>query len=355
MNVIVVTSPGPQGSQGPQGPQGDVGPSGSIGPQGPPVPTGSFATTGSNIFVGNQIVTGSLITTGSNTLIGDTALTGSLAVSGSTLFVGTHTLSGSNTITGTTIMSGSIEVSGSSNFHNSIFIVTGSTHVLGDFNVRGTSTFSDTTFTITGSQLFTGSSFINGNQTISGYQSVSGSSSITGSLNVIGDINVVSGSSFYHWGNKLFNYGVFSDTTSQSGSANTAYPIRYNTNDVVGYGIYISSQSRINIENTGLYNLQFSAQLDRIAGSGHADVSIWLRVTGSDIANSCTDVALNGNATAAAVVASWNFVFPMSASQYCELIWSTTDADIHLSSVGTRTNPVRPAVPSVILTMTQVA
>lgn len=72
MNVIVVTSPGPQGSQGPQGPQGDVGPSGSVGPQGPQVPTGSFATTGSNVFIGNEIITGSLmLSSGSSLFIND--------------------------------------------------------------------------------------------------------------------------------------------------------------------------------------------------------------------------------------------------------------------------------------------
>ncbi len=262
--------------------------------------TGSYATTGSNVFVGNQIVTGSLFTTGSNTLIGSTTLTGSFSVSGSTL------QTGNNTLIGNTVLSGSIEVSGSSNFHNSSFTVTGSSNFLGNINFDG-------------------------------------------------NVNVVYSSSFYHWGNKLFNYGAFSDTTSQSGSANTAYPMTFNTNDVVGYGINIVSQSRITIDHTGLYNLQFSAQLNRVASSGHADVSIWLRVTGSDVANSCTDVSLNGNASQAAVVAAWNFVFPMSASQYCELVWSTTDPNINISSISTRTDPVRPAVPSIILTVTQVA
>lgn len=250
--------------------------------------------------------TGSYATTGSNAFLGNQYLTGSLNVTGSTLFVGVHTLSGSNTITGNTVLSGSMEVSGSSNFHNSVFTVTGSSNFLGNVNVNG-------------------------------------------------NMNVISGSAFYHWGNKLFNYGAFSDTTSQSGSADAAYPITYNTNDVVGYGISIVSQSRITVDHTGLYNLQFSTQLDRVAGSGNALVSIWLRVTGSNAANSCTDVALTGNAASSAAVAAWNFVFPMSASQYCELVWSTNDANIHITALGTRTNPIRPAVPSVIVTMTQVA
>ena len=150
-----------------------------------------FAETASaNTFYGAQTITGSLNVSGStvqignNTLTGNTILSGSINVSGSTTFNGVHTLSGSNTIVGNTlmtgtntiigntVMSGSIEVSGSSNFHNSIFIVTGSTYFTGSHDVKGNST-------------------------------------ITGSLSVSGDLNVVSGSAFYRWGNKLFNYGVF--------------------------------------------------------------------------------------------------------------------------------------------------
>jgi len=300
MATVIINAVGVQGSIGPQGSQGIPGPSGSQGIPGVIPSTGSFATTGSNVFIGNQIVTGSLFTTGSNTLLGNTTLTGSFSVSGSTV------QTGNNTLIGNTVLSGSIEVSGSSVFHNSIFTVTGS-------------------------------------------------SNFAGNTTIDGNLNVISGSGFYRWGNKLFNYGAFSDTTSQSGSANTAYPIRYNTNDIAEFGVNVVSQSRITVDNTGIYNLQFSTQLDRVQGSGTAIVSIWLRVTGSDVANSCTDVVLTGAAAASANVAAWNFVFPMSASQYCELIWSTNDTNIHITALATRTNPVRPAVPSVIATLTQIA
>jgi hypothetical protein len=283
----------------------------------------SLATTGSNVFRGTQIVTGSLLTSGSQTLIGTTTLSGSINVSGSTTlngttsFYGTHTLSGSNTITGNTILSGSIEVSGSSNFHNSIFIVTGSTYIKGITNI-------------------------------------SGSTNITGSLNVIGNINVVSGSSFTRWGNKLFNYGAFSSTITQSGSANTVLSMSFNTTDVGGEGVSIVSGSRITVENTGIYNLQFSSQFNR-TNSGTDTITVWFAYTGSNIANSATDVVLTGGANVNATVASWNYVLPMSASSYVEIYWSTPDTRVEMSAVGARTGPVRPAVPSVIATLTQIA
>jgi hypothetical protein len=320
----------------------------------------TLATTGSNIFRGNQTITGSFLVsgsttqTGNNTLIGTTALSGSILVSGSqtfngsSSFYGTHLLSGSNTIRGNTFMFGNIQVSGSSNFNNSQFTVTGSTSILGNFNVKGTSVFSDTTFTITGSQYFTGSSFINGDQ------SITGNSTVTGSLNVIGNINVISGSSFTRWGNKLFNYGQFSDITTQSGSADTAYAMKFNTTDFA-LGTSIVSQSRITVENTGIYNLQFSAQLGNTANST-IDFDIWFAYTGSNIANSNTQIEITKQSgTSGRNIAAWNFATPIAANDYVEIYWSCNAATGQIQAAGTQTAPTRPAIPSVIATLTQIA
>lgn len=288
---------------------------------------GGLSTSGSNTFIGTQTVTGSLITSGSNTLIGNTVLSGSINISGSQTFNGTsafygnHTLSGSNTITGNTTMSGSIEVSGSSNFRNSSFTVTGSTF-------------------------------------IKGVTQISGSTSITGSFNVVdGNINIVSGSAFTRWGNKLFNYGAFSDTTTQTTSQNTATAMKLNTTDIGGLGVNIVSQTRIQVDNTGIYNLQFSAQLDRVAGSGNATnvVTIWLNYTGSSVSSSAGDVTVTGAATTSATIAAWNYVLPIQANDYVEIMWSTPSTDVGIRATGSRATPARPAVPSVIATLTQVA
>jgi hypothetical protein len=206
-------------------------------------------------------------------------------------------------------------------------------------------------FTVTGSQYFTGSSFINGDQ------SLTGNSTVTGSLNVIGDINVISGSSFTRWGNKLFNYGAFSSTQTQSGSQNSILSMSFNSTDVGGSGVSILDNTKISVENTGIYNLQFSAQLDRTT-SGTNVVTIWFAYTGSNIANSATDVVITGGAAANPLVASWNYILPMVSSSYVEIYWSHDDNQankIELKAVSARSNPTRPAVPSIIATLTQIA
>jgi hypothetical protein len=131
----------------------------------------------------------------------------------------------------------------------------------------------------------------------------------------------------------------------------------FNTTDVGGSGVSLIDNTKLRVENTGIYNLQFSSQLDR-STSGTNIVTIWFAYTGSSIANSATDVTITGGAAANPLVASWNYILPMSASSYVEIYWShndNADDDIELKAVATRTGPIRPAVPSVIATLTQIA
>jgi hypothetical protein len=205
---------------------------------------------------------------------------------------------------------------------------------VGDGNDR-TKLFSTSSFATTGSNVFSGS------------QGISGSLYVSESLYVTNEI--------YLNGNKLFNYAQFSDSTTQSGSANTAYSMKFNSTDI-SHNISVVSGSRITVDNTGLYNLQFSTQLDNASNTNEV-VDIWIAITGSNVPNSNTRVAINkaqaGNI--GKLVAAWNYMIPLSASQYVELKWSSNGGNIILLSEGTAINPDRPATPSVIATITQIA
>lgn len=146
------------------------------------------------------------------------------------------------------------------------------------------------------------------------------------------------------------NYGVFTDTTDQfAASANTAYAITFNTTDY-SHGVNVGSPtSRIIVDKQGIYNFQFSLQLDK-SSSAVGYVYVWPRVNGTDIPNSATKVAIQG--PTAEVVAAWNFVLQMNNSDYFELMWSTSDTGCHISHEPA-SSPV-PAVPSAILTVSEV-
>lgn len=143
-------------------------------------------------------------------------------------------------------------------------------------------------------------------------------------------------------------YGVFSDTTTQTAAAiNTAYAITFNTTDLSN-GVYIgATTSQVFVDRPGIYNFQFSAQLDK-AGASAQDVYIWADINGATQANTGTKVTLVGNNAAA--VAAWNFVFNMNAGDYFRLMWSTSDTACQITAAAAAA-PV-PAIPSVILTVT---
>jgi hypothetical protein len=148
-----------------------------------------------------------------------------------------------------------------------------------------------------------------------------------------------------------FPYGEFHDTTTQSAAATgTAYAVTFNSTDLSNDVAIGTPTSKITVTNAGVYNFQFSLQLDKASGAaGHA--YIWARVDGVDVAYSASEVAVQG--TVAETVAAWNFVLPMQAGQYFELMWSVDDANIQLKAVAAA-SPV-PAIPSVILTVTFVS
>jgi hypothetical protein len=143
-------------------------------------------------------------------------------------------------------------------------------------------------------------------------------------------------------------YGSFYDTTIQTAAAiNTAYAMTFNTVGISNGVTRGSPSSRIYVDTKNVYNVQFSAQLDNISGGNHL-IFIWLRVNGVDVADSAGQIRLKGND--GELVVSWNYIYQFNANDYLELMWSTNDTSVQITSSGA-VAPV-PAIPSVILTVT---
>ena len=148
-------------------------------------------------------------------------------------------------------------------------------------------------------------------------------------------------------------YGQFWSTVSQPNDTGNAVPMTYDTSDAFNRGVSVAvgNTSHIVIANPGVYNIQFSAQFSK-TDSGQDTVSVWLAKDGVNVPDSCTDLDLNGNN--AKIVAAWNWlVNPTVANTYYQIYWSSPDSAMELLAIGARTTPTRPAVPSVILTVTQ--
>ena len=143
-------------------------------------------------------------------------------------------------------------------------------------------------------------------------------------------------------------YGSFYDTTTQTAAAiNTAYAMTFNSTDI-SKGVYIGSPtSRVYVDTHNVYNIQFSAQIDKTAG-GVGLIWIWLRKNGTDIPNSAGQIRIQGNN--AETLAAWNYLLEMGDGDYFELMWEVDDTSVEL--LAELASAVHPAIPSVILTVT---
>lgn len=184
-----------------------------------------------------------------------------------------------------------------------------------------------------------------GDYTQFGDYKLDGDKEISGSLKVSGSISLN--------GNKLYNFGQFYDTTTQSGSANTAHSMKVNTTDISS-GVSVVDGTKIKVDNKGIYNVQFSTQLEQTT-NGASDISIWLRKDGVNVTNSNTEITIEKVAGGGKLVAAWNYMIQLNANQYVELVWSSNSANTQLHYHSTQTTPTRPATPSVIITVTQIA
>ena len=147
---------------------------------------------------------------------------------------------------------------------------------------------------------------------------------------------------------KRRSYGSFYDLTDQTAALiNTAYAMTFDSTDLSN-GVYIGSPtSRVYVDRPGIYNIQFSAQLDKSSASA-GNLWIWLDKNGTTVPSTATQITLQGSS--AATVAAWNFLLELNAGDYFRLMWSTDDTACFIKH-DTAAAPV-PAIPSIILTVT---
>lgn len=142
-------------------------------------------------------------------------------------------------------------------------------------------------------------------------------------------------------------HASYFDTTTQTNPVASA--VNLFTYDSVETEFQVSRgtpTSKIYVNDTGIYNFQFSAQLDKTGGSA-SSVFIWPRINGVNVPNSATKVVIDGPNSE--IVPAWNFVLVMESGDYFELAWQSADTDVVIRAEAAASN--YPAIPSIILTV----
>lgn len=151
-------------------------------------------------------------------------------------------------------------------------------------------------------------------------------------------------------------YGAFYSTQTQPViGANTITPIKVNsTYEASNIQIYGGSgtSSRIQINSTGVFNIQFSLQMNLSSGTQPAVADFWFRVNGIDIPYSNSQQTIAGKDNQH--ILSLNFVSSFTSGQYFEMMMSSPDSHFILEGTGSTSGPTRPGTPSIIYTVTKV-
>jgi hypothetical protein len=164
-------------------------------------------------------------------------------------------------------------------------------------------------------------------------------------------------------GSITFPYGAFSSSATQTAASNTATALTFNTTDFAE-GFSIVSNSRITPDYAGLYNLQFSVQLQSLS-TAPEDTYIWLKQykaatnTLADIAGSTGVVGLlarKNPGDPSHDIKGWNYYVSMAVGDYLQLYWSTTNGtDVSIPFYAASGSPTKPATQSVVATMSFVS
>jgi hypothetical protein len=145
-------------------------------------------------------------------------------------------------------------------------------------------------------------------------------------------------------------YGNFAHVggNQTANNINTPEIVKWNRTEFAS-GHRIGSNNDIIADNSGLYNYQFSLQVSSTTSSKQ-DIYIWARKNEQDIPDSASIISINANG--GNLVPSWNFVVSMEPNDRFQLLWAVSNLNLFLK--GGDVNPWHPAIPSALLTVTQV-
>ena len=160
-------------------------------------------------------------------------------------------------------------------------------------------------------------------------------------------------------GGKFLNapHGAFHDSTDQVAASTTvATAVTFDTTDISN-GVTLSNSSRLNVSDSGVFNVQFSIQLKNTTNDGH-DVDIWFRKNGTNIDNSNSRFHIpqrKSSGDPSHIIAALNFFVELNAGDYVEIMYKVDNVNVTLEHFAASASPTRPAVPSVIATVSFVS
>jgi len=152
------------------------------------------------------------------------------------------------------------------------------------------------------------------------------------------------------------NNGSFYSSVTQTCTSGSIAAMEFENAVYTGIGVGVVNDTfgkptLIQVSKDRVYNIAFSAQLNRTSGGSSKQITIWLRKNGTDIANTATHLTVQANQ--GKLVAAWNFFVDIAVGDDLQIMWSQNDNIDILAEVADVVLP-HPAVPSLILTINEI-
>ena len=141
---------------------------------------------------------------------------------------------------------------------------------------------------------------------------------------------------------------AYSNTNITAAATNTAYEIEWD-GIANGDGITLENDTEIHFNDGGLYSLAFSVQISS-TNSSLKDLWFWPAINGTDVAGSTIKVSIADSG--ATIVMSRTALFTVSAGDYLEAKWATSNTSVTLEAHAAET--FCPATPSVTLSVARI-
>jgi hypothetical protein len=145
----------------------------------------------------------------------------------------------------------------------------------------------------------------------------------------------------------LVNQAIASVTTPQVIALENTYDLEGLIHSIT------TNNSRIYVPTTGSYEIMFSG-IAKETASDKTHLDVWFRVNGTDVPDSNTRVELATKETEMTVAVS--IIVDMTAGQYIEAVTCGDSLALNwLTTAESVANPVRPASPSIIITVKKIS
>jgi hypothetical protein len=166
--------------------------------------------------------------------------------------------------------------------------------------------------------------------------------------------NKIDGGTISGFGNGLeVPYAMLMSDQDQTNAGATSENILSYNQIIISEGISVEDNTKIRFPYGGQYLVTFTLQVvnkDNVI----REFEVWAKNNGTNypLSNSRIDVPARKS------VGVWGHslpavtgIFTVQADEYLEIAWWGETTDVSLEHFGTNTNPTRPAIPSVILTI----